>query len=194
MINWMAKFQLRHRFAFVALFGILMTCLPVYLYVNKALTDASAAKLELSGIAPAKAMLHLVQLTQEHRGLSALVLGGSSSSQDARSLKQKEVDAAIQKLDALISSGNADQNLNAAWKQSIQEWKVLETAVAADGLAAAESFARHTALVKQLLKTADLLADAYGLSLDPEYNSYELVIASFYQLPALTEQMARARG
>ena len=194
MIHWMAKFQLRHRFAFVALFGLLMTCLPVYLYVNKALTDANAAKLELSGIAPAKAMLHLLQFTQEHRGITALVLGGSSTSQEARSLKQKEVDAAFQKLDELIASGNSDPKLNAAWKKSLEDWKALEAAVSAGSLTAPDSFARHTALVKQLLKTADFLADAYGLSLDPEYNSYELVIATFYQLPALTEHMARARG
>jgi methyl-accepting chemotaxis protein len=39
-----------------------------------------------------------------------------------------------------------------------------------------------------------LLADAYGLSLDPDADIYQLIQAVMYSLPALTEELGKSRG
>jgi methyl-accepting chemotaxis protein len=48
--------------------------------------------------------------------------------------------------------------------------------------------------VPKLLKVNDLIGDAYGLSLDPDKDSYQLIQAMFYQLPYLTEEVGKTRA
>ncbi|WP_321170355.1 hypothetical protein [Pseudoduganella aquatica] len=56
------------------------------------------------------------------------------------------------------------------------------------------SYEAHTALVPRLLVVNDLIGDLFGLSLDPELDSYQLIQAMYYQLPYLTEETGKMRA
>jgi hypothetical protein len=57
-----------------------------------------------------------------------------------------------------------------------------------------QSFAQHTDVIMRLLKINELLVDHFGLSLDPEADSYYLINAAFLQSPMLMETLGRMRG
>ena len=193
-VRFISSLKIRTRFAIMGLVGLIMTAVPMALYVHGAWSELKTSRLESQGIAPSRALVKVIQLTQQHRGLSALVLGGNAASQTARSGKQLEVDQAIETLAAMLAASPVDAKLTAAIEKGRQDWSSLEGKVSGGDMKTGESFAAHTALLNHWLRTVDTLADAYGLSLDPEYASYELVRAVLYEAPHLSEQLGRARG
>lgn len=104
--------------------------------------------------------------------------------------------------DALAQAlGALDQQLAGAsrlrldqWAERRQRWAALEQAVAQRQLKAAESSARHTALIAEMLTFNGLLLDDYGLSLDSNADSYALIMATFIDAPALAERLGQLRA
>lgn len=86
-MKFMDNLNIRTRFLVLGVLAILLAALPTLMYVRKALEEAHVANLEASGTEPVKALLKVIQLTQQHRGLSALVLGGKAEMQDKRQAK-----------------------------------------------------------------------------------------------------------
>nr|WP_308807788.1 nitrate- and nitrite sensing domain-containing protein [Pseudoduganella aquatica] len=66
--------------------------------------------------------------------------------------------------------------------------------VAGRSISVPASYEAHTALVPRLLVVNDLIGDLFGLSLDPELDSYQLIQAMYYQLPYLTEETGKMRA
>lgn len=194
MTRFLSGLKVRTRFALLGLLGLVMTAIPLSLFFSYAWTDLSSTRLEIQGIEPSRALIKVIQLTQQHRGLSALVLGGNTAAQSTRSAKQGELDKAVADLGDLLSRGNQNAKLKSAWDQNRSDWSSLEARIANGTIKLGESFSAHTQLIKQQLRTLDLLADAYGLSLDPEYASYQLVRAVLYEAPNLTEHLGKSRG
>ena len=192
-MNFMLTLRVRTRFLLLGLLGLVMAGVPMAMYVQKSLADMDSTRLELGGIAPARDMISLIRLTQQHRGLSALVLGGNAASQADRAAKQKEVEAAVAQLSQDLAALD-DARTRAGWDKNKQDWSAIAAGLASGSLNAEQSFSAHSVLLKNLLRTLDFVADAYGLSLDPEYGSYELVRATLYEGPALTEDLGKARG
>ena len=194
MTRFLSGLKVRSRFTLLGLLGLLMTAIPSSLFFNYAWTDLQSIQLEIQGIAPSRALIKVIQLTQQHRGLSALMLAGNVSAQSTRSAKQSELDKAVADLSGLLARGNKDAKLTTAWDQNRNDWASLEAKVANGTIKPGESFSVHTQLIKQQLRTLDVMADAYGLSLDPEYASYQLVRAVLYEAPNLTEHLGKSRG
>ena len=62
------------------------------------------------------------------------------------------------------------------------------------GWSQAQSYQAHTALIGQLLNFQTLLSDAYGLTFDPEPQTYYLMTTAVSRLPFLIERLGRLRG
>ena len=193
-MKYLSRLTIHSRFVVLGLVGLVMAAIPMALYVSAAWANIKTAQAEFSGVAPCRELVQIVQLIQQHRGLSALVLGGDAGAQNARAEKQREVDAAVKKLGDQLASDALASAVKTLWAADQQDWAALGNKVSNASIQVPESFAAHTALVKQLLQTLDRMADAYGLSLDPEFSSYELVRAALYEAPALAEQLGKARA
>jgi methyl-accepting chemotaxis protein len=133
-------------------------------------------------------------LTQQHRGLTALVLAGQTQQDAARANKQQELDRAVAAAGALANERADGSAYRAAWTGNERDWTALRERVNARGLTPADSFAMHTRLIAALLVTMEESADEFGLSLDPEIDSYKLMLATNFTLPALTEELGKARA
>jgi methyl-accepting chemotaxis protein len=172
-------------------------CVPLYLQLKLSRELIGAAQGELDGVRPARALMTLVQLTQQHRGLSAGFLGGNGGVASAREAKKAEVDKALQQLDEQFKADSQlPPAMAQAWQQATQGWQALEAAVDAKQIPAAESSTRHAAVIASYFKTLDLLLDYSGLILDPQADTYYLMSASLVKLPYATEALGqtRARG
>jgi methyl-accepting chemotaxis protein len=194
MRTFINRLLLWQKFAILGLFGIVLVSVPFLLYVHEAGKVLAAAKLETQGIAPLRHLLTSIQLTQQHRGLSALVLGGNAEAQAKRTAKMGEVDQALQALDLDLKKNLKDSKITELWHQAKGDWSALQGKVAQNAVSVPDSFAAHTALITQLLKIKAQLLEYYGLSFDPEAESYYLIDAALVQSPMLAEMFARLRG
>jgi methyl-accepting chemotaxis protein len=157
---------------------------------------AAAAAPELDGIEPAKALLRMIQLTQQHRGLSAGYLGGNQSLATQRKRKQNEVEQQIAQAAAVLDRAVRDPDILQQWKRAVHDWQSVALDVTQKAIPGSQSFVRHTAIIAVYLEVLDRAADYFGLSLDPAADNYPLTMAVLFHLPNLTESLGqvRARG
>ena len=193
MSNLIHRLRLSHKFGLLALLGALMLAPPMTYYLVDAEAELASTRQEVAGLQPSAALLKLIRLTQQHRGLTATVLGGKAEAEGQRAERQREVDQALGEF-AALAAGIEDPKFAEGWQQVQQQWKTLSAQVAQRQLAAPASFAGHSALVELQLDLHGRIVSHYGLDLDPEPVSYHLVIATMTQMPQLTEQLGKLRG
>ncbi|MET3605052.1 methyl-accepting chemotaxis protein [Sphaerotilus sulfidivorans] len=193
MSNLIHRLRLSHKFGLLALLGALMLAPPMTYYIVDAHSELSYTRREVAGLQPSAALLKLIRLTQQHRGLTATVLGGKAEAEGQRAERQREVDQALGEF-AALAAGIEDPKVAEGWQQVQQQWKTLSAQVAQRQMAAPASFAGHSALVELQLDLHGRIVSHYGLDLDSEPVSYHLVIATMTQLPQLTEQLGKLRG
>jgi methyl-accepting chemotaxis protein len=187
------RLKLWQTFAILSLIGLLLASIPTYLYTREAGKALDAYSAEQIGLPAAAKVLKAIQLTQQHRGLSALLLGNVPGSEEKRAEKQKEADAAYAEVDTMIKGmGSAD--ITQAWSAPRSDWEALRAAVAGKTITVPESYAGHVRLLAKLLKVNELVADFYVLSLDPDKDSYQLIQSMYFQMPNLSEELGQLRA
>ncbi|MDQ7746931.1 methyl-accepting chemotaxis protein [Hydrogenophaga pseudoflava] len=189
----LAQLRLAQKFLVLGGIALLMMALPATVAVRDGLDVWRAARSEAVGIEPAGHILKLVQLTQQHRGLSANLLGGNEALKGDREARQAAVDQLLpqagQSLDGLGASA-----LQAELVVIGQEWSALARAVSERSINGPQSFARHTALIERQLNLLEGVAEASGMSLDPHAHSYFLIQSVLVHLPRLTETLGQTRA
>ncbi|MBI2732595.1 MAG: methyl-accepting chemotaxis protein, partial [Aquabacterium sp.] len=87
--TWIANLPLRHKFILLSLVAILMAAAPSALVLSESVGNLRVLKEESRGLAPSQALLNLIKLSQEHRGLTAAVLSGDLSKQADRQAREQ---------------------------------------------------------------------------------------------------------
>ena len=131
----------------------------------------------------------LVELTQQHRGLSARQLGGDSAGAQQRATRETEVNAALAKLSAALAP---EQRALGQWRSIEAAWQTIKRD--GPGWDKSRNWQAHVALVDDLLRFQTQIADIYGLTFDPEPQTYYLMMAAVDRLPLLLERLAQLRG
>lgn len=195
MNTLLKRLLLWQKFSLLALFGMILVSVPLALYINEASKTLDAAKNEVRGIPPARALLKVVLLVQQHRGLSAMLLNGNESAQVQQKAKHEEVDKALAAMDA-VATGIDNSAVVSLWTDAKGRWSPLAGKVSQRSISGKDSFAEHTALVAQLLQVNDLMVDHFGLNIDPKADSANLIDVALVQSPALMESLGgmRAKG
>ncbi|OEZ63899.1 MULTISPECIES: methyl-accepting chemotaxis protein [unclassified Duganella] len=188
-----APLRLWHKFLILSMIAVIIGSIPTHLYLHEAGKALDAYEGEQQGLPVVNTGLKMVQYTQQHRGLAALALGGVTAAEGQREAKQKEADAAYAEIDAVVLRLH-DRDIDQAWSDAKRDWETLRTNVSGKRITVLQSYDDHTALVPKLLKVNDLLGDYYGLSLDPDKDTYQLIQAMFYQLPYLSEELGKTRA
>ena len=162
------RLLLWQKFVILGLFGAVLVSVPFVLYVQESGKVLSAARRETQAIAPVRLLLKSLQLAQQHRGLSAMLLGGNQEAQPKRASKMEETDKSFAALDAYLQKNIRDARVISAWQQVRNNWSTLEGKGTQQSISGADSFTEHTAMIGQLFKIKALLLEYYGLSFDPE--------------------------
>ncbi|MBN3863150.1 methyl-accepting chemotaxis protein [Pseudomonas frederiksbergensis] len=182
------------KFVLLGLLAVTLIATPTTLYVLDAYQDNDQTNLELRGIQPVQALLQLVHLTQQHRDLSSVVLGGSLALGQARLDKQAEVESAIEATERSLQEAEVDPDILAAWRQAQQQWRELAGDVGQVTVKGPQSLARHSQLIAAFLLIEDALLDHFKLSLDPVLGTYSLMAGALIELPQATELLGQLRG
>jgi methyl-accepting chemotaxis protein len=187
------RLLLWQKFIILSVIALVLAGIPATLYLREADKTLDLALAEEAGLVPTATILRVTQLTQQHRGLSALLLGGVDGVKDKRDAKQKEADQAYEKFDAMVKTFN-NKAIEEAWATPRREWEELRNRVSSGAISVPDSYAAHTALVPKLLVVNDLTSDLFNLNLDPDVDRYQLIQSMYYQLPYLTEETGKMRA
>jgi methyl-accepting chemotaxis protein len=189
----LSRLMLWQKFLLLDTLGAILVAVPFFLYIHESNKSIETAAMEVSGVDAERALLKSLQLTQQHRGLSAMALSGNSEAKGKRAAKQEDTTRAFAEFDAALKqTGNAQ--VDTIWQQLKSDWSTLTNKVAAQAITPQDSFTQHTALIEKFAEINSLLLDHFSLSLDPELQSYYLIDATLMRVPKLTETLGQLRA
>nr|WP_318014116.1 methyl-accepting chemotaxis protein [Paucibacter sp. TC2R-5] len=195
MLSMLRKLMLWQRFVLLALIALLACGVPSTMVLKNLMQQVDTAKAEDLGLDPLRSTAQVMRSLQIQRGLSGLVLIGDASAQAKLSSTQAELNSQLAVLLKAFPQGED------AYKPTLQRATALQAStvklqeqVSAKSIDGPASFAAHTELVGEALLLIEGIADASGLSLDPEEATYFLITAVAEYIPQLTESIALVRG
>ncbi len=190
------RLMVAQKLAIFGALGLLMVVLPLSLYLNETYKDYAFARTERQGIEPARTVLKLLRQAQQHRSLSAAVLGGAAELESQRAAEQQAIEQTIATMLSQQKDALANKKINDAWRRATWHWRSLSNGVTIRSVTVQESNDLHAALSARLLLTLEHVRDQFSLTLDPEADGYFLHIAALLHLPELSELLgqASARG
>ena len=191
-IRLINKLSYAGKLVVVALVFLLPICASLFVIASGYSEQIKVTEVELDGVAYTKPLLSLLRQVQAHRGMMALLLNHREIDQGKIDAARKDIDALITELNRLVSEKHGFEPPADAWKNWQTSWQSLRQQV--EQLSPAESFKRHTELAAGVVSLVDRVTDASGLALDPDLDSYYVMLGLQTQLPALAEQMGQARA
>ena len=190
-IALMNRLRYPSKFMLLGLSVSVVVFMLLFSVFNTQSRDIEVAGHELEGVQMLKPMNHAVQYIQQHRGLSAGVLGGNEGMKDKLSAKEKEAADSLLATDAVLS---ATLRQTADWKKIRADWEVLRS----QGLSwsVADNIKAHNGLIDQLIQFMIVLADETELSIDPAMDTFYMMDSVVLKMPAMLERLGqtRARG
>jgi methyl-accepting chemotaxis protein len=190
-IGLMNRLRYTSKFLLLGVAVTIVILILLYSVITNLGRDIEVAGNELQGVQLLKPMNRAVQFIQQHRGMSAGLLGGNEAMKDKRSAKEKEAVDAMQATEAAITAGMRE---SAAWKKIHNDWEALRS----NGLSwtLGENIKAHTALIDQILLFMVDVADETSMSLDPAMDTYYMMDTVVIKMPAMLERLGqtRARG
>ena len=195
MQSFIGNLRFSHKFMLIGALALGMLAVPTALLVQGYVANTRAAQREVAGLAPSADALRLIQLTQQHRGLSAAVLGGNEGLAAARQAKQLEVEQALARMKQ-SATVFGDAPIVALVGRIATAWGASARGVGERAVDGAASFEQHTQLILDELILVEDITNTAGISLHPEPAGYYLYVAVLQHLPNLTEALGqmRARG
>ncbi len=194
MLHWLTQLRLAQKFTLLGLLTLAMVAFPSALYLKQTITDVRQAHRQADGVPVLMALNMVIQHTQVHRGLSAGVLSGNEGMQQRRVTAKEAVNQALGNAAAILVQNNApvqEQQRLQKWQTT---WQALEQAVAANKVEVADSFARHTDLIAELMMINEELLVAYHLQSNEDPANVALLQAALVQAPQLTEGVGQMRA
>ena len=193
MLHRMSQLKVSTRFMLLGAVALVLAALPSAMYLHAFYSSTQAAYLEVRGIAPSKNLLALMQLVQRHRGLSIMVLNGHAEVQSARLATGQEIDALFSQPSSPLARAFDEPGQSQAWARSADNWHALHVEVSGRQINAQHSFDRHTRLIGQLFDISNRLNYEFGFATDRERQTRALIDVALTILPALTEELGKAR-
>jgi methyl-accepting chemotaxis protein len=174
--------------------GLLVALPLLYLaqaYVGDLYRSLSSTEQEIRGLEVIRPAVGMVKELQRHRGTAARLLGGEAGARGELSEIRKKADEKAAEVRALLRE-RAELGLSDRWERISSSWQELASGV--EGMDPRASFDAHTRLIEEILSFVSEVQDASGLTLDPELETYHLMVLVTDALPRLTEAMGQERA
>ena len=169
--------------------AVAVPIVPLMMGYSQQISDTTK---EQSGVTVHRELRAVLQDIQRHRGASTSQLSGKAEFKERADKARAGVDAAIAKSDTVIAEHQNQLGQLEAWGEFKSNW--LKLKVDFVSLKPTDNARQHTALISILLAAMERAADASGLVLDPELESFYLMDLAVMHLPATTEKMGQGRA
>jgi methyl-accepting chemotaxis protein len=194
MTHWLHRLRLSHKLSILGLIALVMTAIPLALYVSDVVGELRQARQEAQGMPSLMAVNAAVQHVQVHRGTSAAMLGGDSTMASRRPAIRDAVHQNLAQAQTALREADAPTALQQQLQQWTQTWQALEKAVDGRSITPPQSMQQHTQLVNGLLHLNEALMHEYHLSITPHADNQALIQAVLVLAPQLTENLGLLRG
>ena len=177
------------KFALVSLIGLVSIVVPIGILSVEFLDTLKSSRNKLEGTELVQPINKAMQQLQQHRGLSSGLLSGSQELAPKREAKQKDVEAALAGIEAVLPPGLRS---NENWKTIRADWKT----IADNGLSlpVAENTATHTRLIEKVLAFMITASDETELTFDPKPDIHYLFETAVLRQPVVLERLGRLRA
>lgn len=181
-----------HKFLFIGTLFLVPLLILGYLLIQEVNQRIAFMAQQQPGIEYISQLRKIIQPMQQHRGMSAAILGGSNELHSELKKQKAIIDQAfinLQQLDVLhgsrLKTGDRFSKLQ-------REWIALERNL--QGYTQLQSFQNHTALIDNMLDFIRYLANTSNLILASKMDTYYLIDALVSHLPKLTEDLGQSRA
>ena len=157
-------------------------------------TEANRLKMELElvGLEYYLPLGDLIQDVRAHRGMTSAARTGYTGFDTLIAALEKDIEIELRTVDDLNAKYGTEIGLTEAWATVKADWADLHAKEAA--LAPLETFNANTTMVDAVYDYRVKVANASGLILDSEADTYYMMDLVTNDLAELTETVARARG
>ena len=188
------KIRLLWKMAFVGIVALLTMAWPTWQKLTVHKDEIARIQSELEGVSPVAELQQIIAEVQRLRGLSQLLAVGSEAQRDDYDRIQRQLEQQL--LPKLLAQDVVTRNKGLADDivKLRNELTQLASAVARGSSQADELFAGYSAMVVKCQRLIGEIGAVTGLELDPEVDTYYLMLAATESLPALVETAALMRG
>jgi diguanylate cyclase (GGDEF)-like protein/PAS domain S-box-containing protein len=183
--------RLNYTKKFMVLGGVYLVAITIVaysLYINLNQVSRTSQR-QLEGIELIKPVSKAIQFMQQHRGLSAGVLGGDDAMRTQRETKGQEVVVAFNSAEQQLPAGSA---LNKDWARFKDSWNNLQKEWPHWEMD--QNFIAHTDLIDQMLEFEARVADDYALTFDSDSDAFYLTDTAINKLPLALERLGQIRA
>jgi len=194
MKNLLNKINLSTKFMVLGIISLLLFALPTALFVNESSQKVQAKQVELKAIPVEKKLLKLLNLIQRHRAESAIAVTQGNPAYPPRIALRDQINVLADEIRKDIVAESPEAHPLQQLDKVSQQWQALQNQIDSRSLTAPESLVSHAALIRSLLDFNIDVLDFYGLSLDPDLDTSQLITAALFHLPELTETLGQIRA
>ena len=194
MKNLLNKINLSTKFMVLGIISLLLFALPTALFVNESSQKVQAKQVELKAIPVEKKLLKLLNLIQRHRAESAIAVTQGNPAYPPRIALRDQINVLADEIRKDIAAESPEAQPLQQLDKVNQQWQALQNQIDSRSLTAPESLVSHAALIRSLLDFNIDVLDFYGLSLDPDLDTSQLITAALFHLPELTETLGQIRA
>jgi methyl-accepting chemotaxis protein len=194
MKNLLNKINLSTKFMVLGIISLLLFALPTALFVNESSQKVQAKQVELKAIPVEKKLLKLLNLIQRHRAESAIAVTQGNPAYPPRIALRDQINVLADEIRKDIAAESPEAHPLQQLDKVNQQWQALQNQIDSRSLTAPESLVSHATLIRSLLDFNIDVLDFYGLSLDPDLDTSQLITAALFHLPELTETLGQIRA
>jgi len=188
----MNRINYNQKFMLIGLLFLIPIGFMSYSLTSEIRKTITIAQNEQDGISFLQPVEQLLIVVQKHRGMANAYLNGDTKAKAELDQLEKEWQRLIEDVNKQNALFGAQFGTKAEWSGIATRLDMLQDEYAS--LEAPVSFAKHTTLINDLLNFNITIADASGLTLDPEKHTYYLMDMLVQRLPLLTEMVGKTRG
>ncbi|HXF84681.1 MAG TPA: GAF domain-containing protein [Anaerolineales bacterium] len=171
---------------------LLAIAAPTYGLITQLNADIDFSRQEIAGNEYLRPTFSLLQHVQQHRGASSAFLSGEATFEQIMAQQEAAIEEDLRAIDALENKYGAQFGLGKHWEEIKTDWRNLQEQV--KSLSPDESFTLHTNLIDKILDFRISIADASNLTLDPDVDTFYLMITYVNDYPAASEYLGQARA
>ncbi len=154
--------------------------------------ELEQAESELIGLRYIETLKNVFELVPQHRGITQGVLGGDVSQRPELLRVRGKVDETLEALIALDGEIGRELDSTDRLQTIAGDWQSLKTE--GESLAPAESFARHTRVIAEMLDLIRHVQNTSRLTADPEVKTSYLIGILAEDIPIRVERLGVLRG
>jgi len=189
--------KLAHKLGLATFVFLVPLIFTVYSLISMALHDLHVAESEVSGIKVVAPLQVLAQKFAYHRGASAGVISGNDNLREKLKLREKEIEAIFSQTISLLETIEDVEKLQtesiiSSVNELKKDWNnLLDVNLS---LSVKESITKHSQIVDNTLNLILSVADDSQLSLDANFDSYNMIVAVTGSIPSLTNSIGIIRA